>query len=108
VVLAADAQTAMACAQAGHFDAILLDIQLAATGSSGLDVVRHIRALPGPAASAPVFALTGDGLDDHHACYKEAGLDGLLLKPLMLDRGLATALRCAAWRKKVVKEGVLF
>ncbi len=108
VVLAADAQTAMACAQAGHFDAILLDIQLAATGSSGLDVVRHIRALPGPAASAPVFALTGDGLDDHHACYKEAGLDGLLLKPLMLDRGLATALRCAAWREKAVKEGVLF
>jgi signal transduction histidine kinase len=97
VTLAADARTAMACAQAGPFDVILLDIQLGAPGSSGLDVVRHVRALPGPGARTPVFALTGDGLDDHHACYRAAGIDGLLLKPLMLSRGLATALREAAW-----------
>jgi signal transduction histidine kinase/CheY-like chemotaxis protein len=98
VTLAADARTAMACAQAGPFDVILLDIQLGAPGSSGLDVVRHVRSLPGPAARTPVFALTGDGLDDHHACYRAAGIDGLLLKPLILSRGLATALRDAAWR----------
>jgi signal transduction histidine kinase len=97
VTLAADARTAMACAQGGRFDVILLDIQLAAQGSSGLDVVRHIRALPGPAALTPVFALTGDGLDDHTACYKAAGIDGLLLKPLMLESGLSIALRNAAW-----------
>jgi signal transduction histidine kinase/CheY-like chemotaxis protein len=106
VVLAADARTAIACAQDGSFDVILLDIQLAAPGSSGLDVVRHIRALPRPGALTKVFALTGDGLDDHHARYKSAGLDGLLLKPLMLDRGLATALRDAAWKVEITKEGV--
>jgi signal transduction histidine kinase len=97
VVLAADAPSAMAYAEAGRFDVILLDIQLAAQGTSGLDVVRHVRGLAGPAAMTPVFALTGDGLEDHHACYKDAGVDGLLLKPLMLDGGLATALRDAAW-----------
>jgi signal transduction histidine kinase/CheY-like chemotaxis protein len=97
VTLAADARTAMACAEAGFFDVILLDMQLATRGASGLDVVRHIRALPGPGALTQVFALTGDGLDDHHACYQSAGIDGLLLKPLMLDRGLAAALGDAAW-----------
>jgi CheY-like chemotaxis protein/anti-sigma regulatory factor (Ser/Thr protein kinase) len=107
VVLASDARTAMACAQDGCFEVILLDIQLAAPGSSGLDVVRHIRARPGPHALTPVFALTGDGLDDHHACYKAAGLDGLLLKPLVLDRGLAAALRDAAWKVEPMKTDVL-
>jgi signal transduction histidine kinase/ActR/RegA family two-component response regulator len=108
VVLAADVRTAMACAQAGYYDVTLLDIQLAAPGSSGLDVVRHIRALPGPGAQTPVFALTGDGLDDNHATYKAAGLDGLLLKPLMLDRGLAAALRDAAWKVEAAKQDALF
>jgi signal transduction histidine kinase len=97
VTLAADARTAMACAETANFDVILLDIQLGAQGASGLDVVQHLRALPGPAAHTAVFALTGDGLDDHHAHYKAAGIDGLLLKPLMLEHGLATALRQAAW-----------
>jgi signal transduction histidine kinase/CheY-like chemotaxis protein len=104
VTLAADAGTAMTCAQASHFEVILLDIQLAAQGSSGLDVVRHIRALPGAAGLTPVFALTGDGLDDHTACYKAAGIDGLLLKPLMLECGLPATLRNAAWNK----QGLLF
>ncbi len=97
VTLAADAPTAMSCAGTGMFDLILLDMQLAPPASSGLDVVRHVRALPGPRAATPVFALTGEGLDDHHACYKAAGIDGLLLKPLMLDRGLAPALHEATW-----------
>jgi signal transduction histidine kinase/CheY-like chemotaxis protein len=109
VTLAADARTAMACAETGRFEVVLLDMQLAGRGSSGLDVVRHVRSLPGPRALTPVFALTGDGLDDHYACYKAAGLDGLLLKPLMLDGGLSTALRDAAWPEHVSsKEGLLF
>jgi signal transduction histidine kinase len=93
VTLAADAPTAIGCAEAGAFEVILLDIQLGAAGSSGLDVVRHVRALPG--ARTPVFALTGDGLDDHHACYRDAGIDGILLKPLVLDGGLDAVLRGA-------------
>jgi signal transduction histidine kinase len=97
VTLAADARTAMACAQTANFDVILLDIQLGGQGASGLDVVQHVRALPGPAAHTAVFALTGDGLDDHHAHCKAAGIDGLLLKPLILTSGVATALRNAAW-----------
>ncbi len=101
VTLAADARTALACAEAGRFEVILLDIQLGAQGYSGLDVVRHVRALPGPGALTPVFALTGDGLAENHASYRRAGLDGLLLKPLMLDAGLATVLREAAWPGRI-------
>jgi CheY-like chemotaxis protein len=96
----------MACAEAGFFDVILLDMQLATRGASGLDVVRHIRALPGPGALTQVFALTGDGLDDHHACYQSAGIDGLLLKPLMLDRGLAAAHEAEVTAAR--KKGLLF
>jgi signal transduction histidine kinase len=108
VMLAADAGTAITCAQADFYDVILLDIHLAAPGSSGLDVLRHIRALPGPHAHTPVFALTGDALDDNHARYKAAGLDGKLLKPLVLDGGLATALRDASWNAEVIKADFLF
>jgi signal transduction histidine kinase len=100
VTLAADARTATACAEATRFDVILLDIQLATAGSSGLDVVRHVRAIPGEGALTPVFALTGDGLDDHHASYKAAGIDGLLLKPLVLERDLAATLRDAVWPRE--------
>jgi signal transduction histidine kinase len=107
VTLAAEARAAVACAEAGRFEVILLDMQLAAPGSSGLDVVRHVRAMPGPRAQTPVFALTGEGLDEHHHCYKAAGIDGLLLKPLMLDRGLAMVLREAGWPRSSQAEAVL-
>jgi CheY-like chemotaxis protein len=63
--------------------------------------------MPGPRAQTPVFALTGEGLDEHHHCYKAAGIDGLLLKPLMLDRGLAMVLREAGWPRSSQAEAVL-
>jgi signal transduction histidine kinase len=98
VRLAADAATASSLAESENFDIVLLDMQLSPAGSSGLDVVRRIRALPGARRSTKILALTGDGLDTHHEHYAGAGIDGLLLKPLMITSDLATTLAAASWR----------
>jgi CheY-like chemotaxis protein len=93
------ADTALALSACDAFDVILLDMQLSPQGLSGLDIIRRIRALPTPFGQTQVFALTGDGLEQSHAIYEAAGLDGLILKPLVMSESLRAVLDRAKWRK---------
>lgn len=80
VAVAEDGETATEMASAKRFDLIVMDIGL--PGIDGAEAARRIRASGGPAADAPIIALTAD--DDTHvrrAC-KEAGMNGYLAKPL--------------------------
>jgi CheY-like chemotaxis protein/anti-sigma regulatory factor (Ser/Thr protein kinase) len=95
VVLAETAERALAAARAEMFDVIFLDMQLAPQGRSGLDLARCIRALPPPQGETKLFALTGDGLEENHAIYRTAGIDGIILKPLMIGESLAASLKAA-------------
>jgi signal transduction histidine kinase/ActR/RegA family two-component response regulator len=99
VRLTACADTALALSACDAFDVILLDMQLSPQGLSGLDIIRRIRALPTPFGQTQVFALTGDGLEQSHAIYEAAGLDGLILKPLVMSESLRAVLDRAKWRK---------
>ncbi len=99
VVLTEDADHAVAYAAQEHFDVILLDMQLSPHGLSGPEVARRIRALPSPFGDRRLFALTGDGFEDHHLIYQAAGIDGLILKPLMITQNLAASLQRAEWRR---------
>jgi PAS domain S-box-containing protein len=67
-------------AKEGKFNLLLSDIGL--PGGTGIDLVRHIRQN----LTIPAIALTGFGMDQDVARYKEAGFDAHLTKPINFQR----------------------
>ncbi|AYG44678.1 hybrid sensor histidine kinase/response regulator [Pseudomonas sp. Leaf58] len=92
VSFAEDAKQALqACAQQ-RYDLILLDVQL--PGMSGVEMCRQLRATPGPNRHCRVLALTAGVQPGQVQGYLDAGMQGVLAKPLRLDtlrRALAAA-----------------
>jgi signal transduction histidine kinase len=85
----ADGERAVAQAAAGGYDVVLLDHEM--PGLDGPAAARRIRRLPRPLCDVPLYALTGRvGNEDVAACL-EAGMDGVLAKPLDVT-ALAAAL----------------
>jgi CheY-like chemotaxis protein len=68
----------------GRFDVVVLNVHMAETG--GLETLRAIRALPGPASETPVIGLTAVGRDDEAQRWLGAGLAGVLSKPITAAR----------------------
>jgi signal transduction histidine kinase/HPt (histidine-containing phosphotransfer) domain-containing protein/ActR/RegA family two-component response regulator len=76
------------------YDIVLMDIFM--PDMSGLDVARRIRALPPPAGTVPIVALTANvSVDDQRMC-REAGMNGVLDKPVSLPE-LLGALAAHVW-----------
>jgi CheY-like chemotaxis protein len=57
-----------------------MDIQMPVM--DGVEATQRIRALPGPAGSAPILAMTANALAHQQASYVAAGMDGAIAKPL--------------------------
>ena len=84
-----DGAQAVEQVQAGAYDVVLLDHEM--PGVDGPTAARRIRDLGGRAGRLPIWALTGRvSADDVRRCT-DAGMDGVLAKPLDLD-ALAQAL----------------
>jgi CheY-like chemotaxis protein/anti-sigma regulatory factor (Ser/Thr protein kinase) len=62
------------------YDLILMDIQM--PGIDGLETARRIRALGGAAAFTPIVALTANVLSHQRQAYLDAGMDGVVGKPI--------------------------
>lgn len=77
-------------------DLVLMDISIDGDNEGGLVAVRRIRALGGAASLVSLIALTAHGARDDHTRYLTAGLDAVLVKPLVLEGGLAATLARAA------------
>jgi signal transduction histidine kinase/CheY-like chemotaxis protein/HPt (histidine-containing phosphotransfer) domain-containing protein len=75
-------QALQACAQR-RFDLILLDVHL--PGMSGVELCRQLRATPGPNRHSRVLALTAGVQPGQVPGYLDAGMQGVLAKPLRLD-----------------------
>ncbi len=83
VTFAEDAgQALQACAQR-RFDLILLDVHL--PGMSGVELCRQLRAMPGPNRDSRMLALTAGVQPGQVPGYLDAGMQGVLAKPLRLD-----------------------
>lgn len=75
-------QALQACAQR-RFDLILLDVHL--PGMSGVELCRQLRATPGPNRHSRVLALTAGVQPGQVPGYLDAGMQGVLAKPLRLE-----------------------
>ena len=80
VETAADGLLGVEAAARGAFDLILMDVQM--PGIDGLEACRRIRALGGAVAKTPIVALTANVLSHQHQSYLEAGMDGVVGKPI--------------------------
>ncbi|WP_309089023.1 PAS domain-containing protein [Phenylobacterium sp.] len=80
VETAADGYLGVEAAARGGFDLILMDVQM--PGIDGLEAARRIRSLGGPVAATPIVALTANVLSHQRQSYLEAGMDGVVGKPI--------------------------
>lgn len=90
VWLAEEGEQALRQCAAQTFDLILLDVHL--PGMSGVELCKRLRSLDGPNRTARIFALTASVQPALVRGYLDAGMDGVLAKPLKLDN-LRKALR---------------
>ena len=79
VTEAGDGATAARAAAAEQFDVVLMDLDLPVL--DGMAATRRIRALPGPAGTVPVIALSGHIGAEEQAAALAAGVDEILAKP---------------------------
>ncbi|MGV8891083.1 MAG: ATP-binding protein [Pseudomonas sp.] len=100
VWLAEESQQALVQCAAQAFDLILLDVHL--PGLSGVELCRLIRSNPGPNRQTRIFALTASVQPALVRGYLDAGMDGILAKPLKLDN-----LRQALSRQALIPEPAL-
>ncbi|MHC8315636.1 ATP-binding protein [Pseudomonas sp. LB3P31] len=83
VWLAEDAEQALVQCAAQSFDLILLDVHL--PGISGVELCKQLRGNSGPNRHSRIFALTASVQPALVRGYLDAGMDGILAKPLKLD-----------------------
>jgi signal transduction histidine kinase/ActR/RegA family two-component response regulator len=76
-----------------EFDLVLMDIQM--PEMDGLETTRRLRRRAGPTARAPVIAVTANVLDSQRAAYAEAGMSGVVAKPISPAELLAEIVRVA-------------
>ena len=81
---AEDGLEAVEAVARGGFDAVLMDINM--PRMNGLAASRAIRALPSRAASVPIIALTANADAEDARTYRDAGLAGLVEKPIRSER----------------------
>lgn len=87
VIHAADGQEALEILSFRPVDVVLMDLFM--PGMDGLAAARAIRALPDPAGSVPIVALTAAVTPDIRQQCIDAGMQDFLAKPLRRDNLLA-------------------
>ena len=75
-------------AGAGHYDLVLMDIQMPIM--DGYAATRAIRSMEDPAvADLPIIAMTANAFEEDRERALEAGMNGHLAKPIDLDKMMA-------------------
>jgi len=87
---AEDRATAIEALKAGHFDLILMDLDL--PDGNGIDLLAYLRS-ENLNAGAPVIALTADALTQTRQKCEEADFDAFITKPVDIPEFLRTIRR---------------
>jgi PAS domain S-box-containing protein len=80
VSTADDGEQGVEAATTSRFDLILMDIKM--PGIDGVEATRRIRASPTVARETPIVALTANTAPSQRALYLEAGMNGVIPKPV--------------------------
>ncbi len=80
VAIADDAEAGIDLARTGHYDLVLMDIQL--PGMDGMEATRELRAHPGAVDTHRIIAISSDADEHHRTAYSEAGMDDCVEKPI--------------------------
>jgi CheY-like chemotaxis protein len=80
VQVAEDGEQGVQAVERGDFDLVLMDIQM--PRMDGVTSARRIRALASAASRTPIVALTANVLPQQQVEYLEAGMDGVIAKPI--------------------------
>jgi CheY-like chemotaxis protein len=85
-----DGEDAVAAVLQGHFDLVLMDMQM--PRMSGLEATRQIRADEAirQASRIPILALTANAYDEDRDACLAAGMDAFISKPIRRDTLFAT------------------
>jgi CheY-like chemotaxis protein len=79
----------VSASEPGHYDAILMDIQMPVM--DGYEATRAIRGLDDPAlAGIPIVALTANAFQEDVEAAKKAGMVAHIAKPVDVQKMLAT------------------
>ncbi len=79
-------------------DLVLMDLDM--PNLDGWEATRRLRASPGPERDTPVWALTGKAFTEDVQSTWEAGMDGHLAKPLVLEDLVRVLRRSAGGRAR--------
>jgi CheY-like chemotaxis protein len=82
-----DGAEAVEAARGGRFDLILMDIKMPVM--DGVAAARAIRALPGVPGLVPIIALTANAEPEDAQGYLDAGMNGVVEKPMKPEHLLA-------------------
>jgi len=78
----------MKTAEAGHYDIILMDIQM--PHMNGYEATRHIRALDDSVKSnIPIYAMTADAFEEDRKMAMDSGMNGHIAKPIDIPNLIA-------------------
>ncbi len=80
VLTADDGLFGLEAVQADPFDLVLMDVQM--PRMDGVEATRRIRSLDGQLARIPIIGLTANALSHQWTSYREAGMDGVVSKPI--------------------------
>lgn len=79
----------VSAAEPGHFDAVLMDIQMPVM--NGYDAARAIRRLPDSAISnIPIIAMTANAFSEDVQKARDAGMNGHIAKPIDVNHMIST------------------
>jgi PAS domain S-box-containing protein len=94
VVVVPDGLAVLEEVRRGEYGIVLMDVQM--PRMDGVEAARRIRALGDPVRSRiPIIAMTANAMAEDIQLYLEAGMDGLVMKPMLrneLEREIAAVL----------------
>jgi CheY-like chemotaxis protein len=84
VSIAPDGLQAVEQAKSRPFDLILMDMHM--PEMDGVEATRTIRQNDGPNRGTPIIAFTADAIALHHDSFREAGVNGIITKPVIFEK----------------------
>lgn len=88
---------AILLAQSRPYDIVFMDLVM--PDMDGYEAARRIRALPGPEGRVPIIALTASDDEEKPAALADAGINGLLAKPVHRTE-LSDAVDATVWVRR--------